>query len=30
MQKLVDKLRTTQQDKASEIDNVQKKLRLLA
>ena len=30
MQKLVDKLRTTQQDRASDIDNVNKKLRLLA
>ena len=30
MQKLVDKLRTTQQDRASEIDSVNKKLRLLA
>jgi hypothetical protein len=30
MQKLVDKLRTNQQDRASDIDNVNKKLRLLA
>lgn len=29
MQKVIDKLRTTQQDKSAELDNVHKKLRLL-